>query len=116
MYCTSCGNTLRENDRFCSQCGRKATSADAPAPGEYAPRRLYRLSYDKMIGGVCSGFAKYLDTDVTMVRIITAGLILMTGGVAFLAYVIAWIITPVDHGTRRTDVSRTETGAQPVTS
>jgi phage shock protein C len=49
--------------------------------------------YDKKIAGVCSGFARYLDMDVTLVRVIW--LIVAFGtGVGFLGYIIAWICMP----------------------
>jgi phage shock protein PspC (stress-responsive transcriptional regulator) len=116
MFCTNCGTTLRDLDRFCSQCGRRAT-AEAPPAGEYAPRRMYRLAYDKQIGGVCSGIAKYLDVDVTMVRIIAILIALVTGGLGVLAYIAAWIIMPVDHGMRKpAEPAAAQPGPQPVVS
>jgi len=33
-------------------------------------KRIYRLSKDKMIGGVCGGFAEYFNIDPTIVRIL----------------------------------------------
>jgi len=94
MYCTHCGTQNQEVDNFCSHCGCETPRAHA----QQAPRRLYRLAYDKKIAGVCSGIAKYLDMDVTLVRILVITLIFISGGVALPAYIAAWIIMPVDRG------------------
>lgn len=57
-------------------------------------RRLYR-SRQQVIGGVCAGVAKYLNVDVSLVRIITFLAIFM-GGVSFWLYVLAWVIIPLE--------------------
>ena len=94
MYCTNCGIELRESDRYCSQCGAR-TAINLPP---LAPSRLLELDKrNKKIAGVCAGFARYLEVDVTLVRVIW--LILAFGtGVGFIGYVIAWIVMPSDHG------------------
>ena len=60
----------------------------------YGYRRIYRDPRDKMLGGVCSGLAKYFDMDPTIIRLIAVMLFLF-GGIGFLAYIIAWIVIPV---------------------
>jgi phage shock protein PspC (stress-responsive transcriptional regulator) len=57
--------------------------------------RLYRSGRDKMIAGVCGGLAEYFQIDTTLVRLI-ALIALLAGGVGFLAYLVAWIIIPVN--------------------
>jgi len=52
---------------------------------------------NKKIAGVCAGLARYLDADVTMVRVLWLGIALCTG-VGFLVYLAAWIVVPSDHG------------------
>ena len=42
------------------------------------PKKLYRSSDHKMIGGVCYGLAAYLDLDPTIVRLIFVALALIT--------------------------------------
>lgn len=59
-----------------------------------APRRLARSSQDKMLGGVCSGVARYLNVDVNIVRILTAvGAVLGLGSLV-LIYLILWAVLP----------------------
>jgi phage shock protein C len=59
------------------------------------PRRLKRAMVAKKIAGVCAGFAEYFDMDVTLVRLIWAGVSLMSGIVpGVMVYIVAWIILP----------------------
>ncbi len=55
--------------------------------------RLYRDSSDKILGGVCSGIANYLDIDPAIIRILFA-IISFGGGIGFIAYIALWIILP----------------------
>jgi phage shock protein C len=96
MYCTGCGTQLQDTANYCFQCGHQtARAASRPAA---APRRLYRLAYDKKIAGVCAGLAKYLDVDVTLIRIAAVAAFFCSGGLVFLAYIVAIFIMPVDYG------------------
>ncbi len=102
MYCTHCGTQHENSARFCSQCGQGTGVYSGSTTGYYAPRRIYRLIYDKSIAGVCSGIAKYLDIDVTLVRIAVVAAALFTGVIpGIVAYIIAMILMPKDYGTAR---------------
>ena len=92
MFCTNCGVTLEEADRFCSQCGKPAGVGAAPRTAE---RKLTLPAEGKKLLGVCAGFARYFDMDVTLMRIIWLAGSLATG-VGFLAYLIAWLLMPKD--------------------
>jgi len=96
MYCTSCGTQLQDTANYCSECGRQTSRRVAPPPN--APRRLYRLAYDKKLAGVCAGLARYLDVDVTLIRIAAVAAFFCSGGLVFLAYIAAIFIMPVDYG------------------
>jgi len=61
-------------------------------------KKLFRSTTDKMIGGVCGGLAQYLEMDSTVVRILSAIIILFTQGVGLAVYIIAWILVPEDSG------------------
>ena len=56
-------------------------------------KKLYRVTEGKMICGVCTGLAEYLNMDVTVVRLICVLIGLFTGA-GILAYFIAAIIMP----------------------
>jgi phage shock protein PspC (stress-responsive transcriptional regulator) len=62
--------------------------------------RLYRDSSDKILGGVCSGLANYMNVDPAIVRILFA--IVTFGGFGFgvIVYLLLWIVLPardLDH-------------------
>lgn len=59
-------------------------------------RRLLR-SKDGMIGGVCSGIAKHLYIDPTIVRLIFLLGTFFTIFPFILTYIILWIIVPVEN-------------------
>ncbi len=75
------------------------TTAHAPSatatgqPGQ--PGQLRRSGDDRMLAGVAGGIARYLDADVTLVRVIIAALALFTGAGAAL-YLAAWLLIPAD--------------------
>ena len=58
---------------------------------------------DKKIAGVCAGFSRYFQVDVTLMRILWIILALFTG-VGFIAYIVAWICMPRDYTTLATAV------------
>ena len=55
-------------------------------------KKLYRNTSNKMIAGVCSGLAEYLNIDPTIVRLIWA--LIALSGAGILAYLVAAIIIP----------------------
>jgi phage shock protein C len=75
--------------------------ADRPAgqPERPGPRRLTRSRTDRVIAGVCGGFAAYSGIDVTIVRLVMV-LLAVLGGTGVLLYLIAWVIVPVEDAAR----------------
>lgn len=61
-------------------------------------KKLVRSSKQKMLSGVCGGFAEYFDIDVSMARLIFVALTLVTAVVPMMIfYLIAWIVIPQDN-------------------
>jgi phage shock protein C len=56
--------------------------------------RLYRSRDDRIISGVAAGVAERLDLDPSLVRVGWAILMVLTGGLAFLVYLVLWAVTP----------------------
>ena len=56
-------------------------------------KRLYRDPSNAVLSGVCAGFAKYLDIDVTIIRILWT-VITLAGGSGIIAYIICALIMP----------------------
>ncbi|SER38217.1 phage shock protein C (PspC) family protein [Pedobacter rhizosphaerae] len=60
-------------------------------------KKLFRNEHDKMIAGVASGLADYMQVEVTIVRLLFAlSAIFMAGG-GLVAYIVMWIIVPVNN-------------------
>lgn len=62
---------------------------------EEATKKLSRAVKDRVIGGVCGGFAAFMRIDPTLVRVVTM-LLVMFGGLSLWIYIILWIFLPVD--------------------
>jgi phage shock protein C len=56
--------------------------------------RLYRSPDDRMLSGVAGGLAEMLDIDPSIVRIVWAVLVPLTGGIALLVYIVMAIVVP----------------------
>jgi phage shock protein PspC (stress-responsive transcriptional regulator) len=73
---------------------------------EYSSARPLLLDKrNKKIAGVCAGFARYLEVDVILVRVVWL-CIALTAGIGVLAYLAAWIIMPSDYGNEPQPVYR----------
>ena len=57
--------------------------------------RLYRPRRDRMLGGVCSGIAKAVQTDPSIIRLVFIGLTLLVGG-GVVVYLLLWLIIPLE--------------------
>ena len=55
-------------------------------------KKLYRNTNNKMIAGVCSGLAEYINIDPTIVRVIWA--LVGLSGAGIVAYLICALIIP----------------------
>jgi phage shock protein PspC (stress-responsive transcriptional regulator) len=51
---------------------------------------------EKKIAGVCAGIARYLQMDVTLVRILVAIFTVYPPGLGLIFYIVCWIIMPRD--------------------
>jgi phage shock protein C len=56
--------------------------------------RLYRSRDDRMLAGVAGGLAELWDADPSVVRILWALLIVLTGGIALVVYIVMAIVVP----------------------
>jgi len=58
-------------------------------------KRLYRKQNEAVFGGVCAGLGDYFSVDKVLIRLIWTFLVVF-GGIGLLAYLIAWILIPID--------------------
>jgi phage shock protein C len=87
MYCNFCGRTMADDCLYCSACGRQLGARVVRRP-------LERPREGRKMAGVCMAFARHLDVDVTLVRLVWVVLALASGGLGFIAYLVAWIVIP----------------------
>jgi len=58
-------------------------------------KRLYRSGKDKILAGVCGGLGEYFNVDPVIIRILWI-VFSLAYGVGIIAYIIAWIVVPVN--------------------
>lgn len=91
MFCSKCGNQVANGARFCPACGAPYT----PEHLGFYPNsaQLTRPRTSRMIAGVCAGLSIHYGWDLSLVRILTALLVVLTG-VGLIAYLVAWLVIP----------------------
>ena len=74
--------------------GAAGAAYGAGAEEQRVPKKLFRDSDDKMIGGLCSGLGFYLGADPVLVRVLFL-IALLFGTLGFWVYLIIWIVAPL---------------------
>ena len=59
-------------------------------------KRLHRNEHDKVVAGVSSGLAEYMQVDITIVRLLFVLSTLFLAGGGLLVYIVMWIVVPVN--------------------
>jgi phage shock protein C len=95
MYCSSCGVEVAADHRYCPQCGTAVRTGMGPETTPPVPK-LSRPLDQKKIAGVCAGIARYLNVDVTLIRILIAILTVYPPGLGLIFYIACWIVMPRD--------------------
>jgi phage shock protein C len=67
-----------------------ATQTDQPV------KKLRRSSSDKMVAGVCGGWASLLGVDAAILRILLVATTILGLGAPVLIYAASWILMPQD--------------------
>jgi len=63
-------------------------------------KKLYRMTQDRKIAGVCGGLGAYFDIDPVFFRLFFLISILF-GGLGAVAYLVMWLMVPAQDGARR---------------
>jgi phage shock protein C len=87
MYCSHCGVQVAPHASYCPSCG-------GAQPGNLSNRRMSRPVVGRKVGGVCLAIANYLNTDVTLIRVIAVLAMLVPPFPAVLVYLICWLVIP----------------------
>lgn len=77
---------------------KKSTKTDQPQ--QESAKRIYRSRSDRMVGGVCGGFAEYFQIDAAVVRVLWV-LACFLNGLGGIAYIISWIVVPENPDQRQ---------------
>src|SRR4051794_20725008 len=72
------------------------------------PKRLYRSSTDRVLGGVCGGLGTSLGIDPVICRVVGVVLVFF-GGAGILLYGAAWLLVPSDDSPAGPDRGRAAT-------
>jgi phage shock protein C len=75
--------------------------------------RLYRSRRDRMLAGVAGGLAELWGADPSLVRVIWALLIVFTGGVALIVYIVMALVVPEEPYDAPTGDAQAFTGTPP---
>ena len=73
-----------------ANAGTNQAQDNAQTAGQTYQKRLYRDEQNKVLGGVCSGIANYLNLDPIIIRILW----ILLFGISFFAYLLLWIAVP----------------------
>jgi phage shock protein C len=73
--------------------------------------RLFRSRHDRMVAGVAGGLAEMWDADPALIRIIWAVLVIFTGGIALLVYIVMAIVVPEGDDSIPAPAAAPSTGA-----
>jgi phage shock protein C len=60
-------------------------------------KRLFRNEHEKVVAGVSSGVAEYMEVDVTIIRLLFVLSTIFLVGTGILVYIIMWIVVPVNN-------------------
>lgn len=60
-------------------------------------KKLLRNEYNKVVAGVSSGLADYMQVDVTIIRLLFVLSTIFLFGTGILVYIVMWIVVPVNN-------------------
>lgn len=102
--------SAEDEARGASQKDTNAKSEEGGRSAGNARRRLYRDTENAILGGVCSGWAAYLNASVVPIRLVFF-ILIWFGGFGIPLYLVCWLIMPE----ARTAAQRLEMQGEDVT-
>jgi phage shock protein C len=57
-------------------------------------RKLRRSSTDRMVAGVCGGWAQLLGVDAALLRILLVAATILGFGTGAILYLVCWVVMP----------------------
>ena len=96
--CPYCAEEIQDAAIKCKHCGAMLDGSPN-LPSGSVPRKLTRSRSDRMFSGICGGLAVYADMDPTLMRLLVAIAIFVTGILpGLIAYIVAALIIPEEGG------------------
>ena len=87
MYCNVCGKSIQDDANLCGYCGARVGYV-------HNAQKLVRPRVGRKIAGVCAGMADYFGMDESLMRVIWVLLLVFSGGLGLIVYLLAWVIIP----------------------
>jgi phage shock protein PspC (stress-responsive transcriptional regulator) len=88
--CPYCSEPIQESAVKCRYCGSSLQ------PSAFH-REWYRSRQGRKIAGVCAGLAEEFGIAATPIRAAFVLLILGSGGMGILLYIVLWVLMPYDE-------------------
>lgn len=60
-------------------------------------KQLYRVNTNKVLAGVCTGLAEYLNLDIAIVRLLFVLATLLLPGTGIIAYIVLTVVLPLNE-------------------
>lgn len=87
-------NTTTSPEPGTYRADQSTTSASQSTTGsEPQPNALVRSRHNRILGGVAAGIARYLDVDLSIVRIAFV-VLAIAGGIGIPLYLACWLLIP----------------------
>jgi phage shock protein PspC (stress-responsive transcriptional regulator) len=103
---TDSGARQEETSGGSSQSSGSSSSSSSSSQRTYVPpKSLSRDQKRKILGGVCSGIANYMNVDAVWIRLLFA-LLTFAYGFTFFVYIIMWIVVPGSYDLEEPEVEK----------
>ena len=93
---SSSGSRIRVGSVPSPMSARASAPTMGPMTNNVTTKKLRRSSTDKMIAGVCGGWAELLGVDAALLRILLVAATIFGLGAPALLYAACWVLMPED--------------------
>jgi phage shock protein PspC (stress-responsive transcriptional regulator) len=99
---TDAGSAQQESSGSSQSSGSTSSSSQRTY---VPPKSLSRDQRRKILGGVCSGIANYMNVDAVWIRLLFA-LLAFAYGFTFFVYIVMWIVVPGSYDLEEPEVEK----------